>query len=97
MVGLFAGAIGIKLSHYIAGTVLGMAPGTLTTSVFGDQLAIALEDPSGVNYWLVVAVALVFAVGMWFVRRWFVKQHRRADSEQPTRESDAGAKRQTQS
>jgi uncharacterized membrane protein YdjX (TVP38/TMEM64 family) len=75
---MVAGAVRIKVWHYIAGTVLGMAPGTLATTVFGDQLATALEDPSRINYWLVAAVAVVFVLLIWCVRRWFVKEHRRS-------------------
>jgi uncharacterized membrane protein YdjX (TVP38/TMEM64 family) len=76
--GMIAGAVCIKLWHYAAGTVLGMAPGTLTTTVFGDQFATAIEDPSRINYWLVAAVAVFFAVLIWYVRRWFAKEDRRA-------------------
>ena len=74
--GMIAGAVRIKVWHYIVGTVLGMAPGTLTTTVFGDQFATALEDPSRINYWLVGGVALLFAVLIYFVRRWFAKEYR---------------------
>jgi uncharacterized membrane protein YdjX (TVP38/TMEM64 family)/phosphatidylserine/phosphatidylglycerophosphate/cardiolipin synthase-like enzyme len=78
--GMVAGAVGIKLTHYAFGTVLGMLPGTLTTTVFGDQIRTALEDPSRINYWLVAAVVLFFAGVIWVVRRWFVKEHRLARS-----------------
>ncbi|HEY0335710.1 MAG TPA: VTT domain-containing protein, partial [Burkholderiales bacterium] len=78
IVGMVAGAVRIKLWHYTAGTILGMVPGTLATTVFGDQLATALEDPSRINYWLVAAVAVVFALLIWYVRRWFLKEHRRS-------------------
>ena len=76
--GMIAGAIRIKVWHYVVGTIMGMAPGTLTTTVFGDQLATALEDPSRINYWLVAGVALLFVVLIWYVRRWFMKEHRRS-------------------
>ena len=75
--GMAAGAVRIKLWHYVVGTIMGMAPGTLTTTVFGDQLATALEDPTRINYWLVVGVALLFLLLIWYVRRWFVKEHRK--------------------
>ncbi|HYH42697.1 MAG TPA: VTT domain-containing protein [Burkholderiales bacterium] len=76
--GIAAGAVRIKLWHYSLGTVLGMVPGTLTTSVFGDQIQTALEDPSRINYWLIAGVVLLFAVLILVVRHWFVKQHRLA-------------------
>ena len=83
--GIAAGAVRIKLWHYSLGTVLGMPPGTLTTSVFGDQIQTALEDPSRINYWLIAGVVLFFAVLIMIVRRWFLKQQQlaHAQHEQP--------------
>lgn len=72
--GIAAGAVRIKLWHYSLGTILGMTPGTLTTSVFGDQIQTALEDPSRINYWLIAGVVVFFAVLILIVRRWFMKQ-----------------------
>ena len=69
--GMVAGAVRIRLWDYTAGTVLGMLPGTLTTTVFGDQLQNALEDPSRINWLLVAGVALLFVVLILAVRRWF--------------------------
>jgi uncharacterized membrane protein YdjX (TVP38/TMEM64 family) len=76
--GIAAGAVRIKLWHYSLGTILGMTPGTLTTSVFGDQIQTALEDPSRINYWLIAGVVVFFAVLIVVVRRWFIKQQRLA-------------------
>jgi len=72
--GMIAGALRIKLWHYVLGTFVGMLPGVLTTTVFGDQIALALEDASKINYWLIGGVVAVFIVLTWFVRRWFAKQ-----------------------
>jgi uncharacterized membrane protein YdjX (TVP38/TMEM64 family) len=74
--GIAAGAVRIKLWHYSLGTILGMMPGTLTTSVFGDQIQTALEDPSRINWWLIAGVVVFFAVLIMIVRRWFLKQQR---------------------
>jgi uncharacterized membrane protein YdjX (TVP38/TMEM64 family) len=87
--GMAAGAVRIRLWHYVVGTIMGMAPGTLTTTVFGDQLATALEDPTRINYWLVVSVALLFLVLIWYVRRWFVNEHRKGGYEAPARKTEA--------
>jgi phospholipase D1/2 len=81
--GMVAGTIGIKLWHYALGTVLGMLPGTLTTTIFGDQIQTALGDPSRINYWLVGGVVLLFVVLILVVRRWFVKQHGVAKRTEP--------------
>jgi uncharacterized membrane protein YdjX (TVP38/TMEM64 family) len=93
VVGFVSGNIGIKFFDYLAGTFLGMAPGALVTTVFGDQLQAALED-SRINWWLVGGVAVVFAIMMVFVRRWFAKEqkagrsrHKRAAG--PTRQETA--------
>jgi phospholipase D1/2 len=72
--GIVAGAARIKVWDYSLGTVIGMAPGVLATTVFGDQMATALEDPSKINYWLVGGVLIAFAVITYFVRRWFQQQ-----------------------
>jgi uncharacterized membrane protein YdjX (TVP38/TMEM64 family) len=74
VVGLVAGAIRVRLHHFIAGTFLGMLPGALATTVFGDQLTAALRDPGLINYWLIAGVVVVFAIGIFAVRRWFHSQ-----------------------
>ena len=81
--GIVAGAVRIKLWHFALGTVLGMAPGTLTTSVFGDQIQTALADPSRINYWLIAGVVVLFALLIYIVRRWFVKEHRVSVAAEP--------------
>ena len=73
VVGMVAGAARIKLWHYIVGTTLGMAPGTLATTVFANEIEAALEDPARINYWVVAAVILVLAGLVLAVRRWMVK------------------------
>jgi phospholipase D1/2 len=72
--GIMAGALRIKLWHYTLGTFLGMLPGVLATSVFGGQIAAALEDPSQINWWIVAGVVAAFVVFTYFVRRWFLRQ-----------------------
>src|SRR5262245_15484708 len=68
--GIIAGALRINLWHYTLGTVLGMLPGVLATSVYGVQLTAALEDPSTINWWIIGAVALAFAAMVYAVKRW---------------------------
>jgi len=72
--GIIAGALRLKLWHYMLGTFLGMLPGVLATSVFGVQITAALEDPSTINWWIVAGMVLAFVVFTYFVRRWFSKQ-----------------------
>jgi phospholipase D1/2 len=70
VVGLVAGAIRVRLVHFVVGTLLGMMPGAVVTTVFGDQLQAALRDPSRINYWLIFGVVAIFAAGIYAVRRW---------------------------
>jgi phospholipase D1/2 len=72
--GIVAGAVRIKLWPYTVGTFLGMLPGVLATSVFGDQIATALEDPSKINWWVVAGAVLAFAALTYFLSRWFSKR-----------------------
>ena len=68
--GIIAGAMRVNLWHFTLGTIFGMLPGVLATSVFGVQLTAALEDPSTINWWVIAAVALAFIVMTWLVKRW---------------------------
>jgi len=68
--GVVAGAARVKVSDFLIGTALGMLPGTLTSTVFGDQLQIWLEDPSRINYWAIALVLGLLGIATWLVRRW---------------------------
>ncbi|MEO5701420.1 MAG: VTT domain-containing protein [Casimicrobiaceae bacterium] len=76
--GMVAGAIRIPYRDYFIGTFLAMLPGTIATSIFGDQLKRALSDASTINYWVIGAAVIGFGVLMFFLRRWF-KQQEQAD------------------
>lgn len=70
VIGLVAGAIRVRLPHFLAGTAIGMLPGAVVTVFFGEQLQAGLRDPSRINYWLIGAVLLAFAAAMLAVRAW---------------------------
>jgi uncharacterized membrane protein YdjX (TVP38/TMEM64 family) len=70
---MVAGAIRIKPVHLLAGTFLGMLPGMLTATVFGDQITAALQDPSRINYWLIGGVIAALGIATWLFRRWLVR------------------------
>jgi phospholipase D1/2 len=74
--GIIAGAARIKLWHYTLGTFAGMFPGVLATTVFGKEIAAALDDTSRINYWIVAGAVLFFVVTTYLVRRWLVQQQR---------------------
>jgi uncharacterized membrane protein YdjX (TVP38/TMEM64 family) len=70
--GVVAGAVRLKLWHLVAGTAIGMLPGTLATTIFGDQLESALSGGS-INWWLVAGCAAALVAGIVAVKRWFSK------------------------
>ena len=70
--GIVAGAVGIKLWHFMVGSGIGILPGTLLATVFGDQLQGAIDDSDSINYWLLAAVVIVMIVATWWVRRWLL-------------------------
>jgi len=70
VVNVVAGALRINLWHFMVGTAIGILPGTLVATIFGDQLAAALRDPRSVNMMLIAAAIVVLAVATWRVRHW---------------------------
>jgi phosphatidylserine/phosphatidylglycerophosphate/cardiolipin synthase-like enzyme/membrane protein DedA with SNARE-associated domain len=69
--GIVAGAVRLKLWHLLAGTAIGMLPGTLATTVFGEQIEAAVSGDRGVNWWVIFGVGALLVGGTWAVRRWF--------------------------
>jgi phospholipase D1/2 len=69
--GIVAGAVRLKLWHLLVGTAIGMLPGTLATTVFGDQIEAAFSEGRGVNWWVIAGVVAVLVAGGFAVRRWF--------------------------
>jgi phospholipase D1/2 len=84
-----AGAIRIRFRDFALGTLIGMLPGSLATTVFGSQIEAALRDPGTINWWLVGAVLIVFGTGILAVRRWFVRLESREKGREPARRQAA--------
>ena len=71
---MIAGAVRIRLWQFMLGTFLALLPGMVAWTVFGDQIATAMEGSGKVNYWL-IGGAVVLLVGFTFVaRRWLAKR-----------------------
>jgi len=70
VVNMVAGAVRIRVSHYSLGTAIGMLPGTLAATVFGDQLHSFLRDPGSLNYGLVGLLVAVVLLVFFALRRW---------------------------
>jgi uncharacterized membrane protein YdjX (TVP38/TMEM64 family) len=74
---IVAGAIRVRLWHVVVGTAIGLLPGTLTTTVFGDAIETAVTGSGRVNWWLVGGAAVLLVAGAWAVKRWFTRMERR--------------------
>lgn len=70
--GVVAGAIRMRMWEFLLGTAIGILPGTLTSTVFGDQLSTWLENPGRINYWAIALVLFLLGGASWFVRRWLI-------------------------
>ena len=76
VVGMVAAAIGVRVLPFLFGTLFGMLPGTLATTVFGDQLEALLDDPAQINYGIVVTIIILLVITSFIVRRWLAAQQR---------------------
>jgi phosphatidylserine/phosphatidylglycerophosphate/cardiolipin synthase-like enzyme/uncharacterized membrane protein YdjX (TVP38/TMEM64 family) len=70
VVNAVAGAIHLRVRDFMIGSALGILPGTLVATVFGDQLVTGIRDPRSINLWLVAALAGALIIGTRLVRRW---------------------------
>jgi phospholipase D1/2 len=73
VVNMVAGAIRIRPWHFVVGTAIGILPGTLVATIFGDQLFAGLRDPRSIDPLSVLAILALgglLAAATWLVRRW---------------------------
>lgn len=71
VVNVAAGAMRIRIWHFVVGTTLGMLPGLIAATVLGDQIVAALADPDRLNLWLIAAAAFLLAGVAYTGQRWF--------------------------
>ncbi|MEX2575957.1 MAG: VTT domain-containing protein, partial [Halofilum sp. (in: g-proteobacteria)] len=69
VVSLVAGASHIRIRDFVAGTVLGMAPGTGAIAVFFNQVGIAASQPSLAQLLWLAAMSLGLLAGLLYLRR----------------------------
>jgi phospholipase D1/2 len=74
---IVAGAIHMRLWQVVAGTAIGLLPGTLATTIFGDAIETALSGTGEVNWWLVALAVGLLGGGIVAVKRWFTRMSRR--------------------
>jgi uncharacterized membrane protein YdjX (TVP38/TMEM64 family) len=70
VVNVVAGAMGIRAGRFLAGTALGLLPGTLVTTLFGTELTRGLRDPHSMDVGLCVGAVAALLAAIWAVRRW---------------------------
>lgn len=73
VVNVVAGAFRIRLRDFLGGSAIGILPGTLVATVFGDQFVSELRRPGSGNLVLIAGVLLVVALATWALRRWLFK------------------------
>ena len=75
VVNMVAGAIRIRPVHFVIGTAIGILPGTLVATIFGDQLFAGLRDPRSIDPLSILAILALgglLAAATWLVRRWLL-------------------------
>ncbi|MFC5067438.1 VTT domain-containing protein [Flaviflagellibacter deserti] len=65
VVNLAAGASGIRVTDFLAGTALGLTPGLIVLSTLGDQVFRVLSDPSGADIAMFLVLAMAW-IGLSF-------------------------------
>ena len=69
IVNLVAGASHIGWGNFLIGTVLGLAPGVITTSVFIDRTLAAIRQPAPATFALLAVVVAAIVALVWVIRR----------------------------
>ncbi|MGH6897842.1 MAG: VTT domain-containing protein [Geminicoccaceae bacterium] len=70
VVNLIAGASDLRMRDYMLGSLIGMSPGIVLMTLFGDRLGAWLRDPNVANLAVVLGIAAL-ALGLaWTLARW---------------------------
>lgn len=71
---VIAGAARIPLWQFLLGTFLALLPGMVAWTLFGDQLANAMDESGKVNWWMIGAAVVLLVVFTFVARRWLAKR-----------------------
>ena len=71
---IIAGAARIPQWQFLLGTFLALLPGMVAWTIFGDQLANAMDESGKVNFWLIGGAVLLLVVFTFVARRWLSKR-----------------------
>jgi len=70
VVNLIAGSSEIRARDYMLGSLIGMSPGIILMTLFGDRLGAWLRNPDPGNLAVVVGIAALAVILAWTLRRW---------------------------
>lgn len=70
VVNMVAGASHIRLRDLLLGTLIGISPGTLAMTLFAEQIAAALKNPTPLTFVWAGLTGLLIVVGLWALQRW---------------------------
>jgi uncharacterized membrane protein YdjX (TVP38/TMEM64 family) len=73
VVNVVAGAFDVPLGAYMAGTAIGVLPGTLVACAVGSQLVAGLHDPQTLDVAWVLGPLVLMAASVWALRRWLFR------------------------
>ena len=73
IVNIMAGASEVRFRDFILGTFLGMLPGLLVMTFFGDRLQSAIQDPRTESFMILIALVVALVLVMAWLRRRFGK------------------------
>lgn len=78
IVNMVASASHIRFREFVIGTLLGMSPGILAITVFGDQLANAITNSGSKSFAVLAVLVVLIVLAVLAVRRWLAKGEARA-------------------
>jgi phospholipase D1/2 len=88
VINVIAGASHVRVRDFVLGTFLGMFPGLVVMTLFGDRLDDAIRDPKAESFMILVALVVVIVVLTVWLRRRFVKPDAGAATESPADEGE---------
>jgi phospholipase D1/2 len=90
VVNIVAGASHIRLRDYTLGTCLGMLPGLIMMTVFGDRLENVIRNPTAETFLVLIGVITLIVLLTIWLRRRFLSADSLATTEFTRRESERG-------
>jgi phospholipase D1/2 len=81
VVNVMAGASEVRFRDFILATFLGMFPGLLVMTFFGNRLESAIRDPKAGSFVILVSLVVALVLVMAWLRRRFVQPDSRAATE----------------